>query len=260
MGHPDLAGAPAGAVAEGTRRDPGSRADHRRPSDRPAGGPRHGGAPAGPERPSHLAPACLPARLFGAARDRPPARADARPGHLWPRPDDDRYDDGSPDHDEDDPDPRSPSAAPFPGGRSGSTGGRLMSQATTAGSAPRVAEAPVRSRRINRALLRPLLMLGGILVVAVASGAYWLSGGRYVSIDDAYVRAAKETIATDIPGTVLSVPVHEGQRVKKGDVMLQIDPRQYQIAVDGAAANLRHVSSTLNAMKVEYQRMLREVE
>ena len=64
-----------------------------------------------------------------------------------------------------------------------------MSQAATAGPAPRVAEAPVRSRRISRALLRPILMLGGILVVAVASGAYWLTGGRYVSIDDAYVRA-----------------------------------------------------------------------
>ena len=91
-----------------------------------------------------------------------------------------------------------------------------MSQATTAGSAPRVAEAPVRGRRMSRALLRPILMLGGILVVAVASGAYWLTGGRYVSIDDAYVRAAKETLSTDVSGIVAAVPVHEGQRVKKG--------------------------------------------
>ena len=42
-----------------------------------------------------------------------------------------------------------------------------MSQATaTAGQAPRVTEAPPRTRRINRRLLRPILMLGGILVVA----------------------------------------------------------------------------------------------
>ncbi|HEY7576228.1 MAG TPA: HlyD family secretion protein [Acetobacteraceae bacterium] len=134
-----------------------------------------------------------------------------------------------------------------------------MSQATTAGSAPRVADAPVRSRRINRALLRPILMLGGILVVAVASGAYWLTGGRYVSIDDAYVRAAKESLATDVSGTVASVPVHEGQRVKQGDVLLRLDPRQFQIAVDGARANLNGTVSTLNAMKVDYQRLLGEV-
>jgi membrane fusion protein (multidrug efflux system) len=134
-----------------------------------------------------------------------------------------------------------------------------MSQATTAGSAPRVTEAPVRSRRISRALLRPILMLGGILVVAVASGAYWLTGGRYVSIDDAYVRAAKESLATDVSGTVASVPVHEGQRVKHGDVLLRLDPRQFQIAVDGARANLNGTVSTLNAMKVDYQRLLGEV-
>jgi membrane fusion protein, multidrug efflux system len=135
-----------------------------------------------------------------------------------------------------------------------------MSQAATAGQAPRVAEAPPRTRRINRRLLRPILMLGGIIVVAVGSGAYWLTGGRYVSIDDAYVRAAKETIATDVSGIVASVPVHEGQRVKKGDVLLRLDPRQFQIAVDGAKANLGGISSDLNAKKVDYQRMLREVE
>jgi membrane fusion protein (multidrug efflux system) len=134
-----------------------------------------------------------------------------------------------------------------------------MSQAATAGPAPRVTEAPARSRRINRRLLRPILMLGGILAVVVASGAYWLTGGRYVSIDDAYVRAAKETISTDVAGIVASVPVHEGQHVKKGDVLLRLDPRQFQIAVDGATANLHGVVTSLSAMKLEYQRMLRDV-
>jgi membrane fusion protein, multidrug efflux system len=103
-------------------------------------------------------------------------------------------------------------------------------------------------------------MLGGILVVAIASGAYWLTGGRYVSIDDSYVRAAKVTIATDVAGIVASIPVHEGQRVKKGDVLLRLDPRQFQIAVEGAKANLGAISSDLEAMKVDYRRMLREVE
>jgi membrane fusion protein (multidrug efflux system) len=136
-----------------------------------------------------------------------------------------------------------------------------MSQATTAGSAPRVAEAPVRSRRrISRALLRPLLMLGGILVVAIGSGAYWVTGGRYVSIDDAYVRAGKETLSTDVSGIVAQVPVHEGQHVKKGDVLLRLDPLQFQIMLDSAKANLNGVIANVNAMKVEYQRLLGEVE
>jgi membrane fusion protein, multidrug efflux system len=135
-----------------------------------------------------------------------------------------------------------------------------MSQAATAGSAPRVTEAPVRTRRFSRALLRPILMLGGILIVAVASGSYWLTGGRYVSIDDAYVRAAKETISTDVSGIVAAVQVHEGQRVKKGDVLLRLDPQQFQIMLDAAKANLGGTVSSLNAMKLDYQRMLRDVE
>ena len=56
--------------------------------------------------------------------------------------------------------------------------------------------------------------------------AYWLTGGRYVSIDDAYVRAAKEALSTDVSGIVADVPVHEGQHVKKGDVLLRLDPRR----------------------------------
>jgi membrane fusion protein (multidrug efflux system) len=138
-----------------------------------------------------------------------------------------------------------------------------MSQAATAGSSapasPRVTEAPTR-RRVTRAALRPVLMLGGILIVAVASGAWWITGGRYVSIDDAYVRAAKETVATDVSGIVATVPVHEGQQVNKGDVLLRLDPRQYEIAVTSARANVGGVISDLNAEKLTYHRLLRDAD
>jgi membrane fusion protein (multidrug efflux system) len=139
-----------------------------------------------------------------------------------------------------------------------------MSQATTAGTSatpasPRVTEAPAR-RRITRRTLRPILMLGGIILVAIGSGAWWLTGGRYISIDNAYVRAAKETISTDISGIVLDVPVKEGQQVRKGDVLLRLNPRQFQIALDGAKANLTSVALRLKAGKLDYQRMLGDAE
>ncbi len=102
-------------------------------------------------------------------------------------------------------------------------------------------------------------MLGGILVVAVGSGAYWLTGGRYVSIDDAYVRAAKETLSTDVSGIVADVPVHEGQHVKKGAVLLRLDPSQFQIMLESAKGALGAKTFDLNALKVDYQRMLRDV-
>lgn len=120
-------------------------------------------------------------------------------------------------------------------------------------------ETPVRAR--NRAkILRPVLMLGGILVVLVGSFLYWLHGGRYVSIDNAYVRAAKVAVSTDVSGTVVEVNVREGQRVRAGEVLFRLNAHKFEIAVEGARANLAQVELSLRAMKVEYQRMLRDVE
>lgn len=133
-----------------------------------------------------------------------------------------------------------------------------MSQTTVASPAPRVAE-PVQRRR-TAISARPVLMLGGIAAVIVGVGWFWITGGRVVSIDDAYVRAAKEVISTDVSGIVASVPVHEGQMVNKGDVLLRLDPRPFEIAVAGATANLNGMVSTLNAEKLDYKRMLRDVD
>jgi membrane fusion protein, multidrug efflux system len=135
----------------------------------------------------------------------------------------------------------------------------MMSQATAAGPAPRTAviDAPAR-QQARRKMLRPLLMLGGIAVAVVASGYFWLEGGRYVSVDNAYVRAAKLAVSTDVSGIVSEVAVHEGQLVRKGDLLFRLDQRPFLIALAGAKANLAQTALTLEAMKRDYQRMLRD--
>ncbi len=137
-----------------------------------------------------------------------------------------------------------------------------MSQAT-ATETPRVGDrattVPARRRDLRR-VLRPVLMLGGIVVVIVGSLTFWIGGGRIMSIDNAYVRAAKEALSTDVSGIVQEVAVKEGQRVKKGDVLLRLDPKPFELAVVGAKANLGGIVSSLNAMKLEYKRMLRDVD
>jgi membrane fusion protein (multidrug efflux system) len=65
---------------------------------------------------------------------------------------------------------------------------------------------------------------------------FYLSGGRYVSTDDAYIRASKLMVSTDVSGIVSSVDVHEGQLVKAGDVLFRLSPKQFQIALDNAKA------------------------
>jgi membrane fusion protein (multidrug efflux system) len=135
-----------------------------------------------------------------------------------------------------------------------------MSQAATAGNAPRVTDAaPVRARS-RKKVLRPILMLGGIAVVIVGAGFYWMTGGRYVNIDDAYVRAAKESLSTDVSGTVAAVTVKEGDHVQAGQVLLRLDQRKFQIALDGARANLAQTGLMMDAMKQDYQRMLHDAD
>lgn len=138
-----------------------------------------------------------------------------------------------------------------------------MSQASATAGSTRVGETiatPKPRNRISRRALGPILMALGIVAVAVGAGTFWMMGGRVVSIDDAYVRAAKESLSTDVSGIVLQVPVHEGERVRKGQVLLRIDPRQFQIALQGATANMNGLVSTLNAEKLEYHRLVRDAD
>jgi membrane fusion protein (multidrug efflux system) len=132
-----------------------------------------------------------------------------------------------------------------------------MASATTA---PGAIAAGISARPARLRLLRSVLMLGGIAAVIAGAGVYWLNGGRYVSIDDAYVRAAKLAVSDDISGIVDTVAVHEGQHVNKGDVLFRLRDRQIRIALAGAKANLAQTALMLESMKHDYQRMVRDIE
>ena len=108
----------------------------------------------------------------------------------------------------------------------------------------------------DRALLRRILMIGGVALVAVTAGGFWLMGGRYVSTDDAYVGAAKLMVTTDVSGLVKDVDVIDGEHVKKGQVLFRLDPKPFQIALANAKAQLALTALTIDAMKKDYQSMI----
>jgi membrane fusion protein (multidrug efflux system) len=107
--------------------------------------------------------------------------------------------------------------------------------------------------------LRTSLMVAGILAVLIGSALFWLRGGRYATTDDANVQAAKVLVTTDVSGLVTSVNVHEGQTVKAGDLLFQIDPLPFQIALDSADANLHEIALTVESMKIDYEVTLSNV-
>jgi membrane fusion protein (multidrug efflux system) len=127
-----------------------------------------------------------------------------------------------------------------------------------ANNAPAEPPASVPPRR-RLPTLRTMLMAGGILAVAIGAGVVWLHGGRYASTDDAYVQAAKLLVSTDVSGLVASVDVRNNQAVTQGQLLFRIDPRQFQIALDNARANLSDTALTIESMKEDYRRMLSDV-
>jgi membrane fusion protein (multidrug efflux system) len=116
-------------------------------------------------------------------------------------------------------------------------------------------EAPRR-----RLWLRRVLMLGGIIAVVIGALAFWLTGGRYVSTDDAFVDANKLLVSTDVSGLVSEVDVKEGQKVHKGDVLFKLDPKPFQIALAQAESRLSESALTIQSMEQDYQRMLSDIE
>jgi len=88
---------------------------------------------------------------------------------------------------------------------------------------------------------RPIVWLIGIVIIAVlvAGGAYyWITTRGLESTDDAYTEGRAVDIAPQVAGVVTSLDVTDNQFVHKGQALIHIDPRQYQIARDQAQAAL----------------------
>ena len=120
-------------------------------------------------------------------------------------------------------------------------------------AAPETASLSPRRRFVRWAMFT-------LLPLALIGGAYWyVTGGQVMSTDDAYVSAETVGISTDVSGIVQQINVTENQHVDNGQVLYRLDPRQFQIALDNARANLAQTALTIASMKQDYGRMLSDV-
>jgi membrane fusion protein (multidrug efflux system) len=99
----------------------------------------------------------------------------------------------------------------------------------------------------------------GAVALIVGSIAWWLSGGRYVTTEDAYVQANVLNVTTDVSGLVDRIVVHEGEAVQQGEVLFTLDPTQFQIAIDHAQADLAQVTLQLKSLQADYLTAERQV-
>jgi multidrug resistance efflux pump len=120
-----------------------------------------------------------------------------------------------------------------------------MSPETKAGASPK------RSwlERLGRKRLRTiLLVVVPVFAVIIGLGLY-LSGGRYISTDNAYVGAQKVLITPDISGKIAHVAIREGQHVNPGDELFTLDREPFALALQQAKAKLDTARSDFDKLK-----------
>ena len=104
----------------------------------------------------------------------------------------------------------------------------------------------------SRGLKRSVLLII-VPLVAISIGLYlYAAGGRYVSTDNAYVKANVIIISPEISGRVTSVMVTDNQAVEAEDVLLQLDSSPLEIALNRARAQMAVIRTELESLRADY--------
>jgi membrane fusion protein, multidrug efflux system len=130
--------------------------------------------------------------------------------------------------------------------------------APAAAAAANAPAPPAGSRSTWRRLAIPLFaVLAALGFVALATLRWdaWVGSAVIQVTDDAYVRAETTQLSSRVAGAVLTVAVKDFQRVKAGDLLVQIDPADYQALVDQAEAGVTAAQATYDnlANQIELQ-------
>jgi membrane fusion protein, multidrug efflux system len=102
----------------------------------------------------------------------------------------------------------------------------------------------------GRKTLTRVIFLLVLVVVAAGAFVYWWMGRNLISTDDAYTDGRAVTIAPRVSGQVVALDVNDNQFLTKGQVIIQLDPRDYQAAVDKAAGTLLQEQGQLSQAEI----------
>jgi len=100
----------------------------------------------------------------------------------------------------------------------------------------------------SKALLIGALALGG----AIAGGAYWwIEARHFETTDNAYVHSEITRLSPKVSGYVTDISVNDNQDVKAGDVLLRLDTRDYEAAVQKAEASVKVAEANLQIVQAQ---------
>ena len=123
---------------------------------------------------------------------------------------------------------------------------------------PEGREPAARAKSLGERLRLPLMW--GIPLLMAAAGLYfYLTGGRYQSTDDAYLRAAEVAISANVSGRVSEVDVRDNQQVRRGQLLFRLDDRPFRIAVEAARARLQGARLQVESLKADHRQRVADL-
>jgi len=98
-----------------------------------------------------------------------------------------------------------------------------------------------------------LLLAGGLVAVVATEWNWWVGSARWQTTDDAYLTADLTPLAAKVPGYVRRVVVHDFQKVKAGDLLVEVVDDDYRAQVAQAEGNVASAQATAETIVQQKQ-------
>jgi membrane fusion protein (multidrug efflux system) len=108
-------------------------------------------------------------------------------------------------------------------------------------------------RRIARWILRTSLLIGGPVAISLAGLYFYVGSGRYVTTENAYVKADLIIVAPEVSGRVTEVLVADNQTVAPGDILFRINADRFETAMARWSAKLAAARQKVAALKARHR-------
>jgi membrane fusion protein (multidrug efflux system) len=120
-----------------------------------------------------------------------------------------------------------------------------------ADSTPTAVQAPPDdSTEVAQPSRRKGIIVAVIAVLVLVALGFWWHSTYFEDTDDAQVNGHLIQVSSRIAGQVLKVNVEDNQQVNKGDVIAELDPRDFEVAVESAKAALANAEAAASAAQV----------
>jgi membrane fusion protein (multidrug efflux system) len=108
-------------------------------------------------------------------------------------------------------------------------------------------------------MLRITFLWGGFILVGVGGIQLYLHGGQKIGTDNAYLKARKYSISSQVSAAVTEVAVVDYGRIKKGDLLFKLDASLFEVAVAHAEASLAKVRTNIESLRADYYNKLADI-